>query len=532
MPPPLNRLLPLSEVITFILLKRSEVICLARAQTFLESVSESLKLDTAARLGLAGFVAIRSKCGTTIVRRLRSLESGARTGGARVLTEGGAEGAGEEHYLESVLEDDPTEDQWKEACAEFVKGMMQGQLGHIFMQEIKATSERLARLQRCADVLAVYGAVAPGQGPGGSQDGDLDVRLYDGLRYALRAPAMHEGIWSRWCTELRKCIWGLESAQRVASHGCLDPPAQQLPEQQPLEQHQTLKQEWPPEQAHQPLPPVQQAPLDPASANGDDGSAPGEWQTHRHADGHVGAAVGTRGGVDSASDCDAALVSAPVRGDDDEMQPSRFKSPVSRADAFQDTRPTAARPGGADEAILRRRDAGHASRSRSPPRLPSPVLPPSPRRRQYPVTAEGDGAPGPSQRTPPQPRPQSPLRFRSRPRSRSRSRSPRRPESGFRPRSPPVGVFGVSDRPYGRTGEAHKCTEEEWSEAVFRFLTSQPGGSAELSELRRRGLGIPNHLLEASGKRPSGYLYKFPRLWTVSSDKRAATRGMILTALP
>ncbi|GLC35493.1 hypothetical protein PLESTB_000201300 [Pleodorina starrii] len=619
-------LLPLPNVINVIRVKRSEINSLARAKRFFEGVSK-LKAE-AQGLELAGFVAIQPECGPVIFRRLRSLDSEdvTRTGGARVLTEGGAEGAGEEHPLESVLEDDPTEEQWKEACAEFVKGIMQGQLDHIFMQEIKATSERLARLQRCADVLAVYAAVAPGQGPGGSQDGDLDVRLYDGLRYALRAPAMHECIWSRWCTELRKCIWGLESAQLVASHGCLDPPAQQLPEQQPLslEQHQSLKQEWPPEQAHQPLPqlypvppmpPVQQAPLDPTSANGDDGaqgpaegSAPGEWPTHRHGSDGVGAAAaqaadtcgaddgGSLAGGDAvmyvsapvlvapaaacdapvtlpASDLNAGGLSVAVHREkhgagEDVLPPPPPLPPVSCAAAVQDTEATAAcveSPREVDDAApLHRFQACEAS----PPRPPSALVQLSPPR-QHPVTAEGAGGSSP-------PRPGPPLRSRSIFGSLSRSRSPRRLEHGSRPRSgsrsasprphgpngpgnggggdgsnhgrlpprpppplpppPPRGDSGggplrVSDRPYRPPGEAHDWTEEEWSEAVLRFLKSQAGGCAEVVQLRRVGLEIPPHLLDRSGKRPSGFLYSFPKLWTVS-EKSSTVRGMTLTALP
>ncbi|GLC35495.1 hypothetical protein PLESTB_000201200 [Pleodorina starrii] len=622
MSPPSVPLLPYQKVVNCVLIKKSECISLMRTHAFLHAFLKDEAQGL--RLSLSGaFIAIRTTSAAIIIRRLLPSEGAARTGGAWVLTEGGAEGAGEEHPLESVLEDDPTEEQWKEACAEFVKGIMQGQLGHIFMREIKATSERLARLQRCTDVLAVYGAVAPGQGPGGSQDGDLDVRLYDGLRYALRAPAMHEGIWSRWCTELRKCIWGLESAQRVASHGCLDSPAQQLPEQQPLslEQHQTLKQEWPPEQAHQPLPPVQQAPLDPTWANGGDGaqdpvggSARGEWQTHRHADGHVGAASAQarvcsgaaatgeaplpRGGAARpaavpaapspaaacdvpvtlpASDLNAGGLSVAVRGEkpgagkDVLPLPAPPISPVSGATAVQDTGATAAcdeSPREVDDAAFlhRRRHSGlnfHArSCSRSPPRPPSPLFPPSPRRRKYDMTVHD--AEGSSQRTLPQLRP--PRRYRSRSRSRSgsrsgswsRSRSPRRLEHGSRPRSGSRsasprphgpngpgnggggyltprgsggGVLGVSDRPYRPPGEPRTWTSKEWSEAVLRFLKSQPGGCAEVVQLRRVGLEIPPHLLDLSGRRPSGFLYSFPKLWTVS-EKSTTARGMTLTALP
>ncbi|GIM11763.1 hypothetical protein Vretimale_15227 [Volvox reticuliferus] len=249
-------LLPLPKVINVIRVTRQELVHLARTQTFLERVSF---LKAYARdLGISGaFVVLRVGAkARIIVRRFHSLDGAVHTGGLRVLTEHGTEA----FPLEDVLEEEPSEDQWKVACADLAQQMIQNNMEYIRMHEIqncttnqglcrtedwaiRTMSERLARLQRCADVLRLYNSLratasisgAAGPGPStaiGSQAEDLDVRLYEGLQCALGQPAMREDIWAAWCKELRRFLWAMESGQVIATHGYLMQAAQSQPQPQ------------------------------------------------------------------------------------------------------------------------------------------------------------------------------------------------------------------------------------------------------------------------------------------------------------
>ncbi|GIL62361.1 hypothetical protein Vafri_16530 [Volvox africanus] len=239
-------LLPLPKVINVLRVTRQELVRLARTQSFLEGVS--FFKSHARGLGISGAFVVLQICrdkARTIVRRLHSLGA-AHTGGIRVLTEHGAE----TYQLEDVLEEEPSEDQWKVACADMAQQMIQNNMEYIRMHEIKTMSDRLARLQRCADVLRVYNSLratasisnAAGPGPSaatGSHAEHLDVRLFEGLQYALGQPAMQEDIWAAWCMELRRFLWAAESGQLIARHGYLKQAAQpQSQPQEPIEQKQ------------------------------------------------------------------------------------------------------------------------------------------------------------------------------------------------------------------------------------------------------------------------------------------------------
>ncbi|GLI61809.1 hypothetical protein VaNZ11_004315 [Volvox africanus] len=241
-------LLPLPKVINVLRVTRQELVRLARTQTFLEGVSF---LKSHARgLGISGAFIVLQVCRDktrTIVRRLHSLDGAVHTGGIRVLTEHGAEA----YQLEDVLEEEPSEEQWKVACADMAQQMIQNSMEYIKMHEIRSISDRLARLQRCADVLRVYNSLpatpsignAAGPGPSAateSQAEHQDVRLYEGLQYALGQPAMQEDIWGAWCMELRRFLWAKESGQLIAAHGYLKQPAP--PQSQPQEAFEQTQQ--------------------------------------------------------------------------------------------------------------------------------------------------------------------------------------------------------------------------------------------------------------------------------------------------
>ncbi|GIL62363.1 hypothetical protein Vafri_16530 [Volvox africanus] len=461
--------------------------------------------------------------------------------------------------------------------------MIQNNMEYIRMHEIKTMSDRLARLQRCADVLRVYNSLratasisnAAGPGPSaatGSHAEHLDVRLFEGLQYALGQPAMQEDIWAAWCMELRRFLWAAESGQLIARHGYLKQAAQpQSQPQEPIEQKQRhLDQEHncsgsirglgqEPEgcmDAHLQQQLQRQSKLassTPAEGNHAQTQVPAEVlpgcllppalpanpdqpQVKLENDTTWDAVkqpwTDDRGRQRETEDVKAA--SKGLTGPTDtvcvgELRDIPGDAPAAAAPASD--------PGGT-------RGRGHyiddKPEREGPERWPSGGNLEQQECKQgaaLPLTtdtAPSDGQQGQLQgrsasQSLPSPRQQ---RVRgSRSRSRSRSPSPQfrsaRDGRGNRPAVPGGRKFALGGDYRCRMPPHGSWNKEEWAREVHRFLQRQPGGSAEVAMLLRAGLAVPSHVLRTSGRSPAAFLCGFPHLWAVSGGAY-----MVLTALP